>query len=348
MEKILYTAKTALREDPVRFPVSGDIPDSMTALATPDGRRFPAQKMHDGIVAILTCEAGETLSLQPDDTVMPEIRLAMATDCLILLRGGATVGGYFWDRALWKPYFGPICDDTGHPFTRIDFRAAEHPHHRSVFIAVGDVNGVDAWNEQADCGIIRNERIDDVMTGAAFASFTAYNLWTDHAEKPLMHEKTTYRMYNQSDACRMLDITVTFSADFGEVVFGPTKEAGPLGIRMRDELRADHGTGLIANSRGEKTEAECWGHEAEWCDYSGEMPFGTMGITAFDHPDNERYPTTWHVRDYGLFAANNLYFKGGRTIAAGSSLTYRFRLLFHRARLTPEEISEKYAQYSVE
>lgn len=48
-----------------------------------------------------------------------------------------------------------------------------------------------------------------------------------------MRETTTYTLYNQSDACRMLDIAVTFTADFGEVVFGATKEAGPLGIRMR-------------------------------------------------------------------------------------------------------------------
>ena len=32
---------------------------------------------------------------------------------------------------------------------------------------------------------------------------------------------------------------ITFGADFGEVRFGATKEAGPLGIRVRDELRAD-------------------------------------------------------------------------------------------------------------
>jgi hypothetical protein len=24
----------------------------------------------------------------------------------------------------------------------------------------------------------------------------------------------------------------------------------------------------------------------------------------FDHPQNPRHPTWWHVRDYGLFAAN--------------------------------------------
>ena len=54
------------------------------------------------------------------------------------------------------------------------------------------------------------------------------------------------------------------------------------------------------------------------------------------------------MRDYGLFAANNLYFKGGLTIPEGGSLTYRFRILFHRAELTVDEIAAKYAQYCAE
>lgn len=346
MDKLLYTAKTALREDPVRL--SGTLPDGCDALVTADGRAFPAQNTEDGVTAILTCAADEALTLTPGISDFPKMHLATGADCLAIERCGAVIGGYYWDHAIWKPYFGPICDDAGHPFTRIDFSAKEHPHHRSVYIAVGDVNGVDVWNEPADCGIVRVERLDDVVCGAAFTSFTAHNLWTDHAETPLLRETTTYTMYNQSDACRMLDIAVTFTADFGKVEFGATKEAGPLGIRMRDELRADKGTGRITNARGEKTEAECWGHEAQWCDYTGTLPFGTMGVTAFDHPDNERYPTAWHVRDYGLFAANNLYFKGGLTIPDGGSLTYRFRILFHRAELTADEIAAKYAQYCAE
>ena len=29
-----------------------------------------------------------------------------------------------------------------------------------------------------------------------------------------------------------------------------------------------------------------------------------MGIAILNHPASFRYPTYWHVRDYGLFAAN--------------------------------------------
>jgi len=43
---------------------------------------------------------------------------------------------------------------------------------------------------------------------------------------------------------------------------------------------------------------------ADWCDYYGSIGGKTVGIAMFDHPSNPRHPTTWHVRDYGLFAAN--------------------------------------------
>ena len=72
-----------------------------------------------------------------------------------------------------------------------------------------------------------------------------------------------------------------------------------------------------------------------------------MGITVFDNSKNERHPTAWHVRAYGLFAANNLFFKGGFTIQAGQSITYRYRVIFRRRSMTNEEISDRYVIYTL-
>ena len=67
----------------------------------------------------------------------------------------------------------------------------------------------------------------------------------------------------------------------------------------------------------------------------------------FDNSKNERHPTAWHVRAYGLFAANNLFFKGGFTIQAGQSITYRYRVIFRRRSMTNEEISDRYVIYTL-
>jgi len=68
-----------------------------------------------------------------------------------------------------------------------------------------------------------------------------------------------------------------------------------------------------------------------------------LGIAAFDDEMNERFPTAWHIRNYGLFAANNLYFKGGFTIKAGESLTYRFRVVFHEDN---SAVADRYILYA--
>ena len=58
-------------------------------------------------------------------------------------------------------------------------------------------------------------------------------------------------------------------------------------------------------------------------------------MAILDHPQNPGFPTYWHARGYGLFAANNLGQQGfdpkqplaKRTLAPGESWTFRHRVL---------------------
>ncbi len=324
-----------------------------------DGQVFPAASVDGGVLVILTAKKGETLTFTVSDAVCGSCFISVDEEKKTVL---LTVGGkasaecvykafaeYVYDEAFPKPHLGPVTDEDGHSFTRCDLMHKEHPHQRSIIIAIGDVNGIDCWNEREDCGYVRNEGIFDVVSTAAYGAFTAKNRWTNHDGVPAMTEKTRFVIYNQSDACRVIDVTVTFTADYGDVVFGPTKEAGPLGIRLRDELREDIGKGTLSNSRGGVGEGECWGKEAEWCDYHGNVDsVGEMGVTVYDHPSNERYPTAWHIRSYGLFAANNFHFKGGYTLAAGDSITYKYRVMFRRREMDADEIESRYDGYKTE
>ena len=351
-EEVSVTPVRDYREEPVvLIPEKGTVPPCVKSVKTDDGRVFPASPFRDGVIAVLTAKRGEKLSLTLGSEPVgnaPAVREIPGEHRILVTVGGTQFGEYAFDPAVAKPYFGPVCDDAGNSFTRLDPTVKEHPHQRSVFIAVGDVNGVDCWNEVPGHGYVRTETVEKALSASAYAEFAVRNLWTDHDGKPLMKEYARYTVYNQREECRILDIDVTFKAEFGEVIFGNTKEAGPLGVRVRDELRADKGFGKILNSWGAEREEECWGRPAVWCDYAGEIPgIGFMGITVFDHEKNERFPTCWHVRDYGLFAANNLYFKGGLTIPAGESLRYRFRILFRRRPMSADEISDRYVTYTL-
>jgi hypothetical protein len=84
-------------------------------------------------------------------------------------------------------------------------------------------------------------------------------------------------------------------------------------------------------------ESETWGRRAGWCDYSGTVGGREVGVAVFDHPSNLRYPTYWHVRDYGLMTANpfGLSFfvgegaDGSYVLPEGENLCFRYRLMVH-------------------
>lgn len=297
-----------------------------------DGRRFPAQKCDGGVIVLITGRAGEEMELTLSDAAMEGgVELIQGENKVEVLVNGQLFTAYQYDPAIAKPYLGPICHADGTQFTRLDLTAQEHPHQRSVICAVGDVNGVDFWNEYGNFGYERHQKITEMISGPAFGRIAAEIHWEDKNGAKFLREERRYTFYPQSEKCRYVDLEITFFADYGPVTFGPTKEAGPLGIRVAEFIRADKG-GCMLNSYGARGEAECWSKSAQYCQYEGRQNGKTYGIAAFDNETNERYPTAWHIRDYGLFAANNLYFKGGLEIPQGEKLTYTFRLAFYEGQ----------------
>jgi len=72
-------------------------------------------------------------------------------------------------------------------------------------------------------------------------------------------------------------------------------------------------------------------------DYSGEIDGEKRGIAIFDHPENSRR-ARWHVRAYGLFAANPFGLStftgdksqnGSVTLEPGGTLRFRYRVVIH-------------------
>lgn len=139
------------------------------------------------------------------------------------------------------------------------------------------------------------------------------------------------------------------------------KRDGGLLVRVAGTMKVESeqgvpGHGTIVNSRGDRNEA-AWGKRAEWADYFGPDPAGkTVGIAMFDHPTNPRHPTWWHVRDYGLFAANPFGVHdferlenpeaGNLKIAAGKSATFRYRFFFHAGDEKAGRVTERYKEYA--
>ncbi|MBQ7153736.1 MAG: PmoA family protein [Clostridia bacterium] len=330
--KLTIKAVRDYRDEPVLYRTEEKAGQIRSAKAA-DGRVFPAGQTDEGILVIATLARGEEIELETSaDACRQDVEVTSLPDSsrVSVKIGGKPFTEYVYDTQFCKPYLGPVLAADGKTsYTRMDLTAKEHPHQRSIICAIGDINDIDFWNEYGNYGYERQKKLLRAEGNAAAGVIEASIVWQDKDGVPQWDEIRKFTVYNQGQDCRYLDAEFKFTAAYGDVVIGPTKEAGPLGIRMNEQLNVDHGTGFIFNAYGAENESECWGKSASYCAYNGTIDGHLYGIAVFDNENNIQYPTAWHVRNYGLFAANNFYFKGGMTLKKGQTLTYRYRIVFY-------------------
>jgi hypothetical protein len=233
----------------------------------------------------------------------------------------------------------------------------DHPHHRSFWFAHGSVNGRDFWTEEGKFGRIVHDGFIEVKSSQEIGIIKSRNKWVAADGKVVCTDERTLRVYNPGTAPeRVFDFEITILASNGEVTFGDTKE-GTMAVRLAETMRlkGNLNQGHIINSTGLR-DAATWGKRADWCDYYGPVDGKTVGVAIFDHPQNPRHPTWWHVRDYGLFAANpfgqhdfeNSASKsaGDLAVPAGASVTFRYRFYLHEGDEKQARVAEKYKEYT--
>ncbi len=198
-----------------------------------------------------------------------------------------------------------------------------------------------------------NLALEVLAEGPVFGEFLSVNDWVSPKGQQLLQEITSVRVYNHPDNCRIMDWDITWLAAYGGVFLGDTKEAGTISVRMIESAHARNG-GTFRNSFGGVNEEECWGKKAEWVDYYGPIASGIGGIAIFDHPENLRYPTTWHVRNYGLFTANQWGLhdftddwsqRGDYALKQGDALNFLFRLYIHDGDTFHADVAGKYLDF---
>lgn len=257
-----------------------------------------------------------------------------------ILRDGQLVAKY-WPMYSAKPILWPLVGPRGDRLTRGypmqpvgDHERADHVHHRSFWMTHGDVNGVDFWAEGNDCGKIKPLG-DAAIRGGTTARLDARHAWQTPDGKTLLTDLWQLT-FDDRDGVQWIDCVFTLTAGDEDVVFGDTKE-GSFGIRVAGTMKVDAKKGgKILNAEGQ-TDKQAWGQPSPWVDYSGPVGGERQGVTIMNHPDSYGYPTRWHVRNYGLFAANPFgvhHFvgggkTGGKTLPAGESLQLRYRVVLH-------------------
>ena len=253
-----------------------------------------------------------------------------------------------------KPYVWPLIGPTGVPMSRaypmaeVEGEKQDHVHHRSLWFTHGDVDGVDYWSEGATNtrmphGKIVHREFERVESDGKVAEIVAISDWIDADGERRLEDRRTLR-FKAHGKRRLVDFDVVLTAIDEPVTFNDTKE-GSFGVRVPtwmdvegDKKKKTTNPGsLIVNSEGQ-TDVEAWGNPARWVDYQGVLNGERLGIAIMDHPSSFRHPTTWHVRTYGLFAANPFGLQsfdpaaaesGKLVLKPGESLHLRYLVLFH-------------------
>lgn len=270
--------------------------------------------------------------------------------------GGKLFTRYHYAPEFPRPFLYPFLGPLDTPVTRnfpmrddVPNEGHDHPHHRSVWIAYGEVNGTDNWSEGKGHAWIKHQEFEEVTGGPIFGRLRSLNTWTSADGAKQMDDVREFTFYNLESE-RLVDVKVRLIASAGDVALTDTKEGGIISVRVATSMDGNKG-GTIVNAYGGKTEAENWGKPAHWVDYYGPVGGKTVGITIMDHPQSFRYPSRWHVRDYGLFTANPFALKyyepdkgwnGDHTIKNGEDLFFRYRLYVHEGDTQHAEVGEKY------
>jgi hypothetical protein len=264
-----------------------------------------------------------------------------------------------------KPYLWPLRTASGVEITRhwpMEIVASEpdekkyhdHPHQRGLWFAHDEINGVDFWNNEASYksppprGKIVVEKTS-VNSGKDLGLIHADMSWLAPDGTKLLRESRDMT-FRGTSTLRIIDLDITLTAAV-KAAFGDSKD-GVLGIRLLPALQENKtvkergqpdvtwpgAPGTIVNADGKMHEKEAWGKTSDWVDYYGDPGDGsTVGVAILDHPANSRR-AHWHVRGYGLFAANpfgektfvDSKAKGESvTLEPGGKLHFRYRIVIH-------------------
>ncbi len=334
-------------------------------LVDDEGRRYGCQTWFNEDTAFVSWIEPH---LRPGEEKSYEVDLGSCAECsrvsvseldgsrLAVNIGGSEFTCYNYSEEFPRPFLYPFYSHDGVQVTRnypmrddLPGEDKDHKHHRSVWIAYGEVNGTDNWCENEGHAWIRHQSFEEIASGPVFGRIRSRNVWTSHDGVPQMSDVREFTIYNVGSE-RLMDIKVSFIATHGDVLLKDTKEGGIISVRVASSMDGNK-SGTIINSYGGKTEAETWGRPAQWVDYSGSVAGKTYGITLMDHPMSFRHPTRWHVRDYGLFTANPFALKaydpkrewcGDHKIENGDQIDFLFRLLVHQGDTHKAGVPERY------
>jgi hypothetical protein len=281
--------------------------------------------------------------------------------------GGKPFTSYMWPTTVKKPVLYPLRSANGVVVTRgfppRPGERVDHPHHVGLWFNYGDVNNLDFWNnsdaipasQASKYGTIVHRSIRSAKSGEGEGVLETTEEWVRPDQKPILREDTKY-VFHAALGARTIERITTLTALDTEVNFIDNKE-GVIGMRVARQLEhpslqpekfADASGkvtdvaktdtagvhGHYISSEGKEGDA-VWGTRGKWTMLHGDVNGAPVTVAILDHPKNWGYPTYWHARGYGLFAANPL---GQKALTEGKAEATNYKLAPHTSTTFRHEI----------
>lgn len=281
--------------------------------------------------------------------------------------GGKLFTSFLYPDSLEKPVLYPVntaggtAVTRGFPLNPQPGDPTDHPHHIGIWFNFENVNGLDFWNnsyaipanKKSQYGWIKTDKITEAASGAT-GTLAYHANWVNIHNKTLAQENTRF-VFSGTAHRRIIDRITTITADT-VLLFTDAKD-GLFAIRVAHALQIptdkdqkftdDKGNVTIVKGGADKipngnylsSEGKIgdsvWSTRGRWCKMFGKLGNDSVSIVIMDHPQNPNYPTYWHARGYGLFAANPLgekiFSNGVKTknlqLQKGESVTFRYRVV---------------------
>jgi hypothetical protein len=326
-----------------------------------------------------------SLSMQAQKS-LPVKMVKQAGNKIDIMIGEQLFTSFLYPDTLEKPILYPVYAANGTMVTRgfplmpKTGEPTDHPHHMGIWFNYENLNGLDFWNNSFAIakekkhlyGWIKTDKVTETKSGNT--GVLAYHAnWTNQANEVQVEENTRMEFTGAGNQ-RIIDRVTTLTAK-KDALFKDAKDA-MLAIRVAQELQIpskeekkftdDKGNATVVkgnavangnylSSEGKAGEA-VWSTRAKWVTLFGKMGNDSVSIAIIDHPQNINYPTFWHARGYGLFAANPLgenIFTNGKTaknlqLKPGESVTFRYRIIIDQGprTLSAEQLNTQAASFA--
>jgi len=328
------------------------------------------------------------ISMQAQHKLNVDIISDPAHQKILVNVAGKPFTEFIYPDSIEKPILFPIYASNGASITRgfpiapLAGEPTDHPHHTGLWFTYENVNGLDFWNNSYAIatdkknmyGWIKTDRILETKSGPDARLVYAAN-WVNQQNQVLLRETTTF-IFCAYNNLRIIDRNTALLAE-QDISFTDAKD-GLLGLRVAHELElpsaqprsftdnkgnttqvqgSNGATGNYITSEGNEGDS-AWSTRGTWCMLYGKKQGDVISITIIDHPSNPGYPTYWHARGYGLFAANPLgekiFSKGkktmGYTLKKGETTMFRYRIVIgaDNKRLDNDQLNKLATEFATQ